>query len=177
MPFAYFYVFLCLFFSVGGGATTATQPCTPYCPGVSGFPDLECTHCQSLFHSKCVGIHQSVLERVRSTFRCRVSSRKIRQNIIAKCHFEYFFQICTPVQPRARGRNPASSGGSVTVIDLDWETKRLLLWAFLHFFSLFPLELCTWKVTVLTEYFNIHRKMWKSNKKKNYGIEHMIILK
>ena len=51
----------------------AAQPCTPYCPGVTGFPDLECTHCQSLFHSKCVGIHQVVLEKIRKTFRCRVS--------------------------------------------------------------------------------------------------------
>merc|ERR1719412_3506491 len=76
-------------------AMSALQPCTPYCPGVSGFPDLECTHCQSLFHSKCVGIHQSVLERIRPTFRCR---------------------ICTPVQPQGRGRPPSSS---VTVIDLD----------------------------------------------------------
>ena len=51
----------------------AMEPCTPYCPGVSGFPDLECTRCQSLFHSQCVGINESLLSRIRSTFKCRVS--------------------------------------------------------------------------------------------------------
>merc|ERR1711988_190559 len=91
-------------------AMTALQPCTPYCPGVCGFPDLECTHCQSLFHSKCVGIHQSVLERIRPTFRC---------------------QICTPVQPQGRGRPPSSS---VTVI--DHENRACLRHAFLLRFAI-----------------------------------------
>ena len=45
------------------------EPCTPHCPGASGFPDLECTRCQSLFHSKCVGVEETD----RSTFKCRVS--------------------------------------------------------------------------------------------------------
>ena len=45
------------------------EPCTPHCPGATGFPDLECTKCQALFHSKCVGIDESK----RSTFKCRVS--------------------------------------------------------------------------------------------------------
>ena len=45
------------------------EPCTPHCPGATGFPDLECTRCQSLFHTKCVGIDESL----RSTFKCRVS--------------------------------------------------------------------------------------------------------
>ena len=49
------------------------NPCTPYCPGVNGFPELECTGCQSLFHSKCVGISQTLLPRLMTTWKCRVS--------------------------------------------------------------------------------------------------------
>jgi len=84
----------------------AMEPCTPYCPGVSGFPDLECTRCQSLFHSQCVGINESLLSRIRSTFKCR---------------------ICTPVpaarpgppKPKPRPLGPRPGGGPVTVINLD----------------------------------------------------------
>ena len=65
---------MCHIFSFSvSAAATAMEPCTPYCPGASGFPDLECTRCQSLFHSKCVGINESLLERIRPTFKCRVS--------------------------------------------------------------------------------------------------------
>ena len=49
------------------------EPCTPHCPGASGFPDLECTRCQSLFHSKCVGVEETD----RSTFKCRVSQSSL----------------------------------------------------------------------------------------------------
>jgi len=50
----------------------AMNPCTPYCPGVNGFPELECTGCQSLFHSKCVGISQTLLPRLMATWKCRM---------------------------------------------------------------------------------------------------------
>ena len=62
------------------GRTEALQPCTPYCPGELGFPDLECTHCGSLFHPKCVGVPEAAVNRIRSTFRCRVS-----QQLTKKC--------------------------------------------------------------------------------------------
>jgi len=86
------------------GRTEALQPCTPYCPGELGFPDLECTHCGSLFHPKCVGVPEAAVNRIRSTFRCR---------------------ICTPQQQPMRakpGPKPGpkrTKGNNVTVIDLD----------------------------------------------------------
>jgi len=88
---------------VSAPTASYTEPCTPYCPGVSGFPDLECTRCQSLFHSKCVGINELLVDRIRSTFKCR---------------------ICTPVpvlsRPTPKPARPKSlGGGSVTVINLD----------------------------------------------------------
>jgi len=88
---------------VSAPTASYTEPCTPYCPGVSGFPDLECTRCQSLFHSKCVGINELLVDRIRSTFKCR---------------------ICTPVpvlsRPQPKPARPKSlGGGSVTVINLD----------------------------------------------------------
>lgn len=48
------------------------EPCTPYCPGVQGIPELECRSCQSLFHAKCVGINQMALNKVKENFRCRM---------------------------------------------------------------------------------------------------------
>lgn len=90
---------------VVGAQATAAEPCTPYCPGVTGFPDLECTRCQSLFHSKCVGISEAALNRIRSSFKCR---------------------ICTPAAQVPVARAPARvgpkskvRGSGVTIINLD----------------------------------------------------------
>ena len=51
--------------------------CTPYCPGVSGFPELECIGCQNLFHSKCVGIAPNVVDKIKGSFKCKVRKRNI----------------------------------------------------------------------------------------------------
>ncbi|XP_071743370.1 uncharacterized protein [Lepeophtheirus salmonis] len=48
------------------------NPCTPYCPGVTGFPEVECKGCQSLFHAQCVGLLNS---RSMSNFYCKMCSR------------------------------------------------------------------------------------------------------
>ena len=52
-------------------------PCTPYCPGVSGFPELECNGCQSLFHSKCAGIAPNRVAIIKHSFRCKVSMTQL----------------------------------------------------------------------------------------------------
>ena len=52
-------------------------PCTPYCPGVSGFPELECTGCQSLFHSKCAGIAPHRVAMIKRSFRCKVGLKSV----------------------------------------------------------------------------------------------------
>ena len=64
--------------SASGSAVT---PCTPYCPGVSGFPELECNGCQSLFHSKCAGIAPNRVAMIKRSFRCKVRSRNSRSQI------------------------------------------------------------------------------------------------
>ena len=64
---------LSLYNSLSSAHSVALNPCTPYCPGVNGFPELECTGCQSLFHSKCVGISQALIPRLLTTWKCRVS--------------------------------------------------------------------------------------------------------
>ena len=43
----------------GGGLMSSFTPCSPFCPGVTGIPELECCSCHSLFHPVCVGIPQS----------------------------------------------------------------------------------------------------------------------
>jgi hypothetical protein len=63
-------------FSVSGPARTAMTPCTPYCPGVTGFPELECNGCQSLFHSKCVGIAPNLVGKLKRSFKCKVKLTK-----------------------------------------------------------------------------------------------------
>ena len=57
-----------------GGTVT---PCTPYCPGVSGFPELECNGCQSLFHSKCAGIAPHRVAMIKRSFRCKVGLKSV----------------------------------------------------------------------------------------------------
>jgi len=46
-------------------------PCSPFCPGVTGIPELECASCHSLFHPKCVGIPASRIAQIQGTFRCK----------------------------------------------------------------------------------------------------------
>jgi len=46
-------------------------PCSPFCPGVTGIPELECHQCHSLFHPKCVGIHQAMVTQIMDTFKCK----------------------------------------------------------------------------------------------------------
>jgi len=46
-------------------------PCSPFCPGVSGIPELECTQCHSLFHPKCVNIQQWQVASIQNTFKCK----------------------------------------------------------------------------------------------------------
>ena len=64
------------------------NPCTPYCPGVNGFPELECSGCQSLFHSKCVGISAVLVPRLMSTWKCRVSIKFMQIRISHKGYLE-----------------------------------------------------------------------------------------
>ena len=47
-------------------------PCSPFCPGVTGIPELECTQCHSLFHPKCVGIPSWQVASIQHTFKCKV---------------------------------------------------------------------------------------------------------
>ena len=47
-------------------------PCSPFCPGVTGIPELECTQCHSLFHPKCVNIPAWQVASIQQTFRCKV---------------------------------------------------------------------------------------------------------
>lgn len=77
---------------IASSSTSTMTPCTPYCPGVSGFPELECQECQSLFHTKCVGIPQVALPKIKGSFRCKMCIQ------------------------RKSGHGPSSS---VQVIDLD----------------------------------------------------------
>jgi len=46
-------------------------PCSPFCPGVSGIPELECTQCHSLFHPKCVNIPQWQVANIQHSFKCK----------------------------------------------------------------------------------------------------------
>jgi len=46
-------------------------PCSPFCPGVSGIPELECTQCHSLFHPKCVSIPQWKVASIQNSFKCK----------------------------------------------------------------------------------------------------------
>jgi len=46
-------------------------PCSPFCPGVTGIPELECTLCHSLFHPKCVSIPQWQVPNIQGKFRCK----------------------------------------------------------------------------------------------------------
>jgi len=46
-------------------------PCSPFCPGVSGIPELECTQCHSLFHPKCVSIPQWKVATIQNSFKCK----------------------------------------------------------------------------------------------------------
>jgi len=47
------------------------SPCSPFCPGVTGIPELECTQCHSLFHPKCVSIPQWQVPNIMGKFRCK----------------------------------------------------------------------------------------------------------
>jgi len=46
-------------------------PCSPFCPGVTGIPELECTQCHSLFHPKCVSIPGWQVASIQTTFKCK----------------------------------------------------------------------------------------------------------
>lgn len=46
-------------------------PCSPFCPGVTGIPELECTQCHSLFHPKCVNIPQWKVANIQHSFKCK----------------------------------------------------------------------------------------------------------
>jgi len=46
-------------------------PCSPFCPGVTGIPELECTQCHSLFHPKCVNIPQWQVANIQHSFKCK----------------------------------------------------------------------------------------------------------
>merc|ERR1712130_78341 len=51
-------------------------PCSPFCPGVTGIPELECTQCHSLFHPKCVNIPSWQVASIQNTFKCKVGVLK-----------------------------------------------------------------------------------------------------
>ena len=91
---------------VGGGPMgpcDAMTPCTPYCPGVTGFPELECRGCQSLFHGKCVGVSSAVIDRIQGTWMCRMCK-----------------QMSLPqTMQRHNAAPPMAAGGAPPVIDLD----------------------------------------------------------
>jgi len=58
-------------------------PCSPFCPGVTGIPELECTQCHSLFHPKCVGIPSWQVASIQHTFKCkRCAGSSIRTEVI-----------------------------------------------------------------------------------------------
>ena len=68
---------------------SAFTPCSPFCPGVSGIPELECTHCHSLFHPKCVSIPQWKVATIQNSFKCKVGSfsnflKTLDTNIVAE---------------------------------------------------------------------------------------------
>jgi len=86
------------------GPDSGLTPCTPYCPGVTGFPELECRGCQSLFHGKCVGISQSVIQRVQGTWMCRMCQQ---------------MSLPPSQQHSAVQRGHAAVGHAPPVIDLD----------------------------------------------------------
>jgi len=46
-------------------------PCSPFCPGASGIPELECTQCHSLFHPKCVSIPAWQVASIKNSFKCK----------------------------------------------------------------------------------------------------------
>eukprot|EP00096_Caligus_rogercresseyi_P013985 TRINITY_DN6545_c0_g1_i1.p1 TRINITY_DN6545_c0_g1~~TRINITY_DN6545_c0_g1_i1.p1 ORF type:complete len:687 (-),score=217.80 TRINITY_DN6545_c0_g1_i1:327-2387(-) len=60
--------------SFKGSSDLDMSPCTPYCPGVTGFPEVECKGCQSLFHAQCVGLQY---RRNMSNFLCKMCSRNV----------------------------------------------------------------------------------------------------
>ena len=84
-------------------------PCSPYCPGVTGIPELECSKCHSLFHPKCVGIAQARVQALARSFRCKVPLYSYVN--IPLPDTNHLFQMCS-------GRTTAT-GASVQVIDLD----------------------------------------------------------
>lgn len=57
--------------SSGRGEMFNYTPCSPFCPGVTGGPELECTQCHSLFHPKCVSIPTWRVVAIQSTFKCK----------------------------------------------------------------------------------------------------------
>jgi len=56
------------------------SPCSPFCPGASGVPELECKTCHTLFHPLCVGIDEEKVEQRRSSFKCGSCSSKAGKN-------------------------------------------------------------------------------------------------
>ncbi len=87
--------------------------CTPYCPGVSGFPELECNGCQTLFHSKCVGISPNVVDKIKATFKCKVRET-VFSFFCARClpsrHFLFFLFLFSGVYSEPQEPSAASSG-------------------------------------------------------------------
>jgi len=61
---------------------TDFSPCSPFCPGVSGIPELECCVCHSLFHPKCVGIPNIMVNQIRDQFKCKGCRQQPGQNPI-----------------------------------------------------------------------------------------------
>lgn len=61
---------------------TDFSPCSPFCPGVSGIPELECSVCHSLFHPKCVGIPNIMVTQIRDQFKCKGCRQRPGQNPI-----------------------------------------------------------------------------------------------
>jgi len=58
-------------------------PCSPFCPGVTGIPELECTQCHSLFHPKCVNIPSWQVANIQHSFKCkRCSGSSSRTEVI-----------------------------------------------------------------------------------------------
>jgi len=55
----------------GGPSMSNFSPCSPFCPGVTGIPELECNSCHSLFHPVCVGIPQARIHQLSQSFRCK----------------------------------------------------------------------------------------------------------
>ncbi|XP_023340374.1 uncharacterized protein LOC111710503 [Eurytemora carolleeae] len=54
-----------------GPSVSNFSPCSPFCPGVTGIPELECSSCHSLFHPVCVGIPHNRIHLLASLFRCK----------------------------------------------------------------------------------------------------------